>query len=62
MTIKEIRDAAKMTQQEMAFELGVSIRTIANWDDKQPSELGMMKFNTIMRFVRKHKINLNAEA
>lgn len=36
MNVKELREELKLTQQELAFKMGVTLRTIQNWECGKP--------------------------
>jgi transcriptional regulator with XRE-family HTH domain len=59
MTIGELRQASGLTQQDLAFEIGVTIRTIANWENRQLGELKTLQRNAVLRFAKKHKLTLD---
>lgn len=55
MEIKELRDHLKLTQEKLARELGVSLRTVANWESgkARPSQLAQKQ---LARLARKHQV------
>lgn len=36
MNVKELRESLRMTQQEMAYKIGVTLRTVQNWESGRP--------------------------
>lgn len=51
MNIKEVRERAKMTQTELAKEMGVSQGTISQWENNKtiPDALQMLKLSWVLR-------------
>lgn len=39
MNVKELREDLKLTQQELAYKMGVTLRTIQNWEGGKPVPL-----------------------
>ena len=63
MEIKEIRKLADLTQQQMAVELDMAVRTIANWEslDWTVGHLQPSARQGLRRFAKKHGINIEEE-
>ncbi len=57
MNIKEIRKAKDWTQAELAYHLGVTTTTIANWEQgvSRPSPLAQRQLDRLARKIRKQE-------
>jgi transcriptional regulator with XRE-family HTH domain len=60
MKISEIRKAADVTQQQMATEINVAIRTISCWETRELTigELSIQGRQAVKQFAKKHNIKL----
>jgi transcriptional regulator with XRE-family HTH domain len=60
MKISEIRKAADVTQQQMATEINVAIRTISYWETRELTigELSIQGRQAVKQFAKKHNIKL----
>jgi DNA-binding transcriptional regulator YiaG len=60
MKIEDIRKAAHRTQQEMANEMVVAVRTVANWEaaHKGVKDLSPLMRSQVEKFARKHNIKM----
>lgn len=57
MDIKEIRQKMKLTQQDFACVLGVSISTVARWElgKSEPSKMAQVRVRDVWRqFLKEH--------
>lgn len=55
MTIKEIREALKMTQSELAYKLGCGWVTVCRWENgkSKPSPVFKDKLNKLIRQIKR---------
>jgi DNA-binding transcriptional regulator YiaG len=61
MKISEIRKTADVTQQQMAVELSVSIRTISYWETKNLAlgDLSIQGRQAVKRFAKKYNVKVD---
>ena len=50
LNIRTMRNKLKITQQELAYRLGVSMSTVANWEAgrSNPSSLALRQINALL--------------
>lgn len=56
--VKKIRHCAMFTQEELGKELGVSIRTVSQWETGNKG-VGLKNQRKIVEFCKNHKIDID---
>ncbi len=59
MFVREIRKESGLTQQQMAQEMAIAIRTVATWEAKNKEIVGLTPLmqSQVERFAKKHGID-----